>query len=448
MTQYEKAQALVEVLGERHGDEFALGGIAASAIAEQVGTPFFAYAGDALTARLRRVKKTLGPEVELFFSLKANPSLGLCQLIAQEGLGAELASVGELRLAQRAGFSPRRAIFAGPGKSDQELREAIEWGLESINVESEGELLRVAAAAARSHKTARVSLRVNPLSQVKGAQMRMAGGHTQFGIDEEQLEGVLARVGRHPGIHVAGVHVYVGSQVADVEALLAHCRVVIELAARVAGHSGTPLETIDFGGGFAVPYFEGAPEFDLEAFARGFQVIVEEGRRRLGPFRPIIELGRYLIAECGVYVTRVLDVKQSRGRTYAVTDGGMNHHITATGNFGQVFRKPYPMLVLNRLQQPRDASITVVGPCCTPLDVLGHDTELPNVSRGDLIGVFYSGAYGYSASSLNFLSHPTPAEALVLGGELHVLREGGAADQVLAGQRALPDRSTDTRKAG
>jgi len=439
MTQYEKAQALARLLGgdQRAGDEFALGGIAISALAERLGTPFFAYSGDALTARLRRVKKLLGPEVELFFSLKANPSLGLSQLVAREGIGAELASIGELRLAQRAGFSPRKAIFAGPGKTDQELREAIEWGLESINVESEGELLRVAQAAGGAGRSARVSLRINPAQQVKGAQMRMTGGPTQFGLDEEQLEDLLARHGRHPRISLVGVHVYVGSQIADVEALLQHCRQVIELAARVAAHTGSPLETIDFGGGFAVPYFEGSSELDLEAFARGFQLIVAEGRRRLGPFRPMIELGRYLVAECGLYVTRVLDVKRSRGVTYAVADGGMNHHITATGNFGQVFRKPYPMLVLNRLQQPCDASLTVVGPCCTPLDVLGQKLELPSPSPGDLIGVFYSGAYGYSASSLNFLSHPTPAEALVLQGELHVLREGGAVDQVLVGQREL-----------
>jgi diaminopimelate decarboxylase len=437
MTQYEKAQALARLLGNPSGDELTLGGIAISAIAERVGTPFYAYAGDALIARLRHVKKLLGPEVELFFSLKANPSLGLSQLIAREGIGAELASIGELRLAQRAGFSPRKAIFAGPGKTDQELREAIEWGLESINVESEGELQRVSQLAGRAGKTARVSLRINPAQQVKGAGMRMTGGSTQFGIDEEQLESLLSRHVRDPRISLVGIHVYVGSQIADVEALLEHCRQVIELAARVNAQTGTALETIDFGGGFAVPYFEGAPDFDLESFARGFQPIIEEGRRRLGNFRPMIELGRFLVAECGLYVTRVIDVKQSRGVTYAVMDGGMNHHITATGNFGQVFRKAFPMLVLNRLQQPCDASLTVVGPCCTPLDVLGQKLELPNVSRGDLIGVFYSGAYGYSASSLNFLSHPTPAEALVLEGRLHVLREGSDADQILAGQREI-----------
>ncbi len=437
MTQYEKAQALARLLGARSGEEFSLGGIAISAIAERVGTPFFAYAGDALINRLRHVKKVLGPEVELFFSLKANPSLGLSELIAREGIGAELASIGELRLAQRAGFSPRKAIFAGPGKTDQELREAIEWGLESINVESEGELVRVGQAAARAGKTARVSLRINPAQQVKGAQMRMTGGPTQFGIDEEQLDDLLARHARHPRISLVGIHVYVGSQIADVEALLEHCRQVIELAARVSAHTGTPLETIDFGGGFAVPYFENSPDFDLETFARGFQTIVSEGRQRLGNFRPMIELGRYLVAECGLYVTRVIDVKQSRGVSYAVADGGMNHHITATGNFGQVFRKSFPMLVLNRLEHACDSSFSVVGPCCTPLDVLGQKLELPNIARGDLIGVFYSGAYGYSASSLNFLSHPTPAEALVLEGELHVLREAGEADHVLLGQRGL-----------
>ncbi len=440
-SQQQKAIDLAALLSgsKETSSEFRVGGVPISNIANQVTTPFFAYGGDALVDRLRRVRSTLGHDTEVYFSIKANPSLGLCQLMAKEGLGAELASIGELLLAQQAGFGPRKVIFAGPGKTLAELEAAVLWGIESVNVESEGELERLAAMAQKHNRVARVSLRVNPKEQVKGAQMRMGGGHTQFGIDEETVAGVIARFAKHPHLKFVGIHVYVGSQIFDVDALLAHCQRVVELAVEVAAGIDCPLETIDFGGGFAVPYFENSHEFDLERFASGFRAIISAARSRphLAQFRPIIELGRFLVAECGVYVTRVIDVKQSRGVTYAVTDGGMNHHITATGNFGQVFRKPYPMAVLNRMQISDCEAIEVVGPCCTPLDVLGHKISLPRVVPGDLIGVFYSGAYGYSASSLFFLSHPTPAEVLVLGQSIHVLRDAGRPNHVLNGQHAL-----------
>ncbi len=434
-----RAQRLAAVLGDVEGSELSIGRIAISAIAEQVSTPFYVYSGDALEERVHRVRAALGEETAIFFSLKANPSLALCQILAREGVGAELASIGELHLAQRAGFSARKVIFAGPGKTDAELEFAIDWGVESINVESAGELERIARIASARGRGIRVSLRINPSEQVKGAQMRMTGGPSQFGIDEEQIPSVLDCFGTHPNVRIVGLHVYVGSQLFDIPALLGHCHNVLRLAEAMSARLGRPLEVVDFGGGFAVPYFDNSPEFDLESFARGFREVLVRMRQTpsLADAQPIIELGRYLVAQAGLYVTRVVDVKTSRGVTFAVTDGGMNHHITATGNFGQVFRKPYPVAVLNRLDEACSSIASVVGPCCTPLDVIGQQLPLPEVIRGDLIGVFYSGAYGYSASSLGFLSHPTPAEALVYRGQLHVLRPAGAPDQVVTAQRDL-----------
>lgn len=203
---------------------------------------------------------------------------------------------------------------------------------------------------------------------------------------------------------------------------------------------GVSVRKIDLGGGFGVPYFEGQPEFDLPALGRAFGPRIAARAKaspKLKDAKLIIELGRYLVAESGLYVTRVLDVKESRGTKYVVTDGGMNHHITATGNFGQVFRKAYPMANVSRLGAAADFSATVVGPCCTPLDQFGAKLTLAPPQPGDLLGVLYSGAYGYSASSLGFLSHPTPAEVLVLEGRLHVLRDGGAEDAVVTSQRPL-----------
>jgi diaminopimelate decarboxylase len=231
----------------------------------------------------------------------------------------------------------------------------------------------------------------------------------------------------------------VGSQMFDIDALIANCQHILDISVGVAQRLGKPLQSIDLGGGFAVPYFDNSPDFDLPAFSKAYRSVVDRCKSTplLAEAKLIIELGRYLVAESGLYVTRVIDVKSSRGTTYVVADGGMNHHITATGNFGQVFRKPYPVAILNRMTDRCDTQVAVVGPCCTPLDVIGQKITAPKVEVGDLVGIFYSGAYGYSASSLGFLSHPTPAEVLIMGGKATVLRDAGKPDGVLAGQRGI-----------
>lgn len=438
-TQEAKTERLERLLGERRKGELVLGGVPVSALADQVGTPFYVYSGEALITQARRVHEALGPEIDVYFSLKANPSLGICQLLAREGLGAEVASIGELLLARQAGFPTERTLFAGQGKTDEELCEAARLGLQAVNAESEHELERMACIASRLDKTVRVGLRVNPIAQMKGAQMRMGGGPQQFGIDEEKVPEVLDRYRDHPHLRVVGLHVYAGTQIFDVEALLAHCRHVADLGRNAAERLGRPLEVLDFGGGLGVPYFEGLSEFDLHTFGKGLRELVRECRREpgLASARLVVEPGRYLVAEAGVYVVRVVDVKWSRNKRFVVTDGGMNHHIMATGNFGQVFRRPYPLAALAYTDSPATERCAVVGPRCTPLDVFGQDLALPHVREGDLLGVFYSGAYGYSASSLAFLSHPSPAEVLVWRGHVHVLRGRGRPDQVLEGQRGL-----------
>jgi diaminopimelate decarboxylase len=428
-------------LGSIDSGELVVEGHAVSDIAARVGTPFYLYRSAVVLEQVKALRAALGAETELYFSIKANPSVGLCQVLARASVGAELASIGELRVAQAAGFSPEHVLFAGPGKTDRELSEAVRWGIGAINVESLGELSRVIATARAQGRRQTVCLRVNPREQVQGAQMRMGGGATQFGLDEELLpEAVTLAAAAPDAVDLAGLHVYAGSQMTDVEAIVANWEHVLTLAERLAG-LGVDVRKIDLGGGFGVPYFEGQPEFDLPGLGRLYAARIS-ARAKASPLLPrarlIIELGRYLVAAAGIYVTRVVDVKESRGTRYVVTDGGMNHHITATGNFGQVFRKAYPMAALTRLGAPADQSATVVGPCCTPLDQFGAKLALPGAERGDLLGVLYSGAYGLSASSQGFLSHPGPAEVLVHQGQLHVLREPGAEDAVVTSQRPLP----------
>src|SRR5918995_299963 len=326
----------------------------------------------------------------------------------------------------------------------------VEEDIFAVNVESLNEIDRLAAIAEREGRRIGVGLRINPAAQLMGSQMRMGGTVGQFGIDQTELVEAVHRTLSHPQLILRGVHVYTATQVFEVEPLLEHCRNIFEIALEAASVAGHPLEMIDFGGGFGVPYFEKMAEFDLEAFGEGFRRLLASYRSdpRLEGCRFLFELGRYLVADAGLYVTRVVDVKDMRGKTFAVTDGGMNHHLTATGNMGQVFRKAYPLLNLSRMGGAvSHESVAVAGPCCTPLDSFGNNIHLAEPEVGDLIGVFYSGAYGFSASNLGFLSHPTPAEVLLLGGKAHLLRPGGRPEDVLRDQEALskPGRESEVR---
>jgi len=438
-TQADKARSLAGRFGAGRDAVFAPGGQPITELAERYGTPLYLYSGDLVRQRVRAVQAALGSD--LAYSIKANPSLGVCQLIADDGVWAEVASGGELAVAMAVGFPPGSTVFAGPGKTDDELERLVACGIHADHVESLAEIDRLAAVAERLGVAAGVGLRINPVAPLLGARMRMGGAATAFGIDEDELPTAVERTLSHAGLRFRGIHVYTATQVFEVAPLLEHCRDVVALALRAADLAGRPLETIDFGGGFGVPYFEAMGEFDLAAFAEGFRQLRAEHATdpRIRDARFLVELGRYLVADAGVYVMRVVDVKRTRGTTFAFTDGGMNHHLTATGNMGQVFRRPYPILNLTRMDMPEDQAITVAGPLCTPLDSFGSGIALPETHVGDLIGVFHSGAYGLTASNVGFLSHPLPAEVLLLGGDAHLLRAAGRAEDALTGQQRLPE---------
>src|SRR5919199_1688439 len=439
LTQTDKALSLAERFGGGTADgEFTPSGVPISRIAREYGTPFYLYHGEMIVERVRRVKEALGTEVS--YSLKANPSVGVCQLIAREGgTSGEVASSGELVVARAAGFEPENIVFAGPGKTDDELRMIVRERIFADNVESLKGIGRLASIAKRQGRRIGVGLRINPATQLMGSQMRMGGTVGQFGIDQAELEEAVRKTMLYPELILRGIHVYTATQVFEVEPLLEHCRNILEIALKAAGYAGQSLQMIDFGGGFGVPYFEKMVEFDLAGFGEGFRRLLVSYRSdpRLAGCRFLFELGRYLVADAGVYVTRVVDVKQMRGKTFVVTDGGMNHHLTATGNMGQVFRKSYPLLNLTRMSGVPEEGVAVAGPCCTPLDMFGSNIPLADPEVGDLIGVFYSGAYGLSASNLGFLSHPAPAEVLLWRGEARLLRPPGRPEDVLKGQKTL-----------
>jgi len=394
------------------GGELLVGGIPLTRLAERVGaTPFYAYDRGLIAARMARLRAALPQGLKLHYSIKANPMPALVQLMAGLADGLDVASGGELTAALDTGFDPDHISFAGPGKRTAELRRAIAAGI-CINAESEDEIARIGEQAQALGIAPRVVLRVNPDFELKASGMRMGGGAKPFGIDAERIPQALARL-RALGIEALGLHIFSGSQSLKAEAIVeAHAR-SFELALRLADACAFAPAMLNLGAGFGIPYFPGEAALDLAPVAEGLEAWLPRVRERLGEVRVSLESGRYLVGEAGIYVARVIERKESRGQVFLVTDGGLHHHLAASGNFGQVIRKNYPVAIGNRMEETVRETVTAVGPLCTPLDVLAERMELPAAQAGDLVVVFQSGAYGLSASPTAFLGHPAPAEALV-----------------------------------
>ncbi|TXN30437.1 pyridoxal-dependent decarboxylase, exosortase A system-associated [Lacisediminihabitans profunda] len=393
--------------------ELRLGGMPLSRLAARVGsTPFFAYDRGILDARVDLLRAALPSRVELSYAMKANPMPAVVQHLATRVDRIDVASALEMQAALDSTIRPERVSFAGPGKAPAEIRQAVAAGI-IVEVESTTEIKRVIAAGDELGVTPRIAIRVNPDFAVKGSGMRMGGGPQQFGIDAEQVPDVLKHYAS-AGLDILGFHIFAGSQNLNAEIIAEAQRRTVDLVSELAEYLPTPVRYLNLGGGFGIPYTEKDRPLDLEAVAAGLHALIDGPiAERLPEATPVVELGRYLVGECGVYVTRVLDRKVSRGKTYLVVDGGMHHQLAASGNFGQAIRRNYPLIVGNRADTPVDENATVVGCLCTPLDLLGDDVELPLAEIDDLIVIFQQGAYGLTASPTAFLGHPAPAEVLV-----------------------------------
>ena len=387
-------------------------------LAERIGsTPFYAYDRSLLQARVAELRAALPRGISLHYAMKANPMPALVQFMAGLVDGIDVASAGELQVALDAGAPAAEISFAGPGKRDVELRQAVAAGV-LVNVESPRELPVLAAAQAALGLPARVAIRVNPDFELKGSGMKMGGGPKQFGIDADQVPAVLAEVGRL-GLAFEGFHLYAGSQNLKAESICEAQRLSYELALQLAQQAPGPVTFLNLGGGFGVPYFPGDKPLDLAPIGQNLADLQARAAQEMPQAQIVIELGRYFVAEAGVYVARVVDRKISRGQVYLVVDGGLHHHLAASGNFGQVVRKNYPVAIGTRMGDPLDLvapqleTASVVGPLCTPLDLLADRMELAAAEVGDLVVVFQSGAYGASASPQGFLGHPGVREALI-----------------------------------
>ena len=391
--------------------ELIVGGQPLGRLAARIGqTPFYVYSRELLDARVQQLRAALPPEVSLHYAMKANPMPALVQHMVGLVNGIDVASAGELQLALDAGADPHEISFAGPGKRDPELVQAVAAGV-LVNVESARELPVLAAAARQLGVPARVALRVNPDFELKGSGMKMGGGPKQFGVDVEQVPGVLAEMKRL-GLQFEGFHLFAGSQNLKAESICEAQLKSYELALRLVRDNDLDIRFLNLGGGFGIPYFPGERPLDLAPIGDNLRALVARAKADMPAAQIVIELGRYFVGEAGLYVCRVVDKKVSRGLTYLVCDGGLHHHLANSGNFGQVVRKNYPVTIGNRQGAPLE-QVTAVGPLCTPLDLLADRMALPQAEIGDLLVVYQSGAYGPSASPQAFLGHPRCVEALV-----------------------------------
>ena len=390
-----------------------VGGIPVDRLAERVGaTPFFAYDRSHITSRVAEVRAAVPARLRLGYAVKANPMQAVVQHLAGLVDHLDVASAGELAVALDTGCDPASISFAGPGKTDAELRRAVAAGV-TVEVESRTELQRLVRTGKELALRPRAAVRVNPPFAVKGSGMRMGGGPQQFGVDAEAVPSLLGEVSAHD-VDVVGFHVFAGSQNLSAAILVEALEKTVDLVLDLARHVPGTVEYVNLGGGWGIPYFEKDQRLDLAVVGARLAELVDD---RLAPALPdatfVTELGRYLVGEAGVYLTRVVDVKESRGRSYAVVDGGMHHQLAASGNFGQVIRRNYPVALASRATEEPTGPVTVVGCLCTPLDVLGEEVDLPEVEVGDLVAVFQAGAYGLTASPTAFLGHPAPQEVLV-----------------------------------
>jgi diaminopimelate decarboxylase len=413
--------------------EFEVQGIGITELTARFGTPMYVYDGEELANRIRTVLTMLHPRLEVFYSLKCNPNISVCALLYAHGARAEVSSLAELTTALRAGVDPEDILFLGPGKTTEELVACIDHRVHAVIVESFGELAELAELARARGAVPRVVLRVNPEFSAKGAGLSMGGKPRQFGIDEAQLLAEPDLLARHPGLRIIGVQAYLGTRILSEEAVAENTGRILDLAERVGRRLGFELELVDVGGGLGVAYHEGERDLDLAELAALVNPTLASFAAAHPTTRMVMELGRYLAAPAGTYVTRVRNVKTSLGQRFAICDGGTNHHMAAVG-IGSYVKRNFPMLVLNRIAEPANESWHVTGPLCTPNDTIGKKVALPDVAPGDLIGVLRSGAYGPTASPVQFLSHGYPAEVLVYGGRAYLIRTRDQVSDLLAHQ--------------
>lgn len=410
-----------------------VGGVGLESLAGIYGTPLFVYDRYSLDNKLKDLRTTFPDEFDIYYSVKANPNLAILRHFVTRGCGLEVASGGELMQALAAGCEPERIVFAGPAKSNADLEIAISRTIREIHIESVNEAARIARICKELRTRVRVGIRINPAAEAQGGAMRMGGQAAPFGVDEEKADSLVDYILSENSFDFCGIHMSAGTQILDWQVLARQYRTAIEIGRGIASRTGQPLRTLDFGGGLGIPYFDGDRPLDLTALGRELERLMAQTRNE--PYfdgtRFLIEPGRFLVGESGIYVARIVDVKESRGKKFLIIDGGMNHHLAASGNLGQTIKRNYPVVLPEKLRCPSQDPVDLVGPLCTPLDTLGRGLSLPQAEIGDLVAVLQSGAYARTASPHGFLSHPAPAEVWIEDGRHFLVRSRGQVEDTM-----------------
>ncbi|MDP5274598.1 diaminopimelate decarboxylase [Chengkuizengella axinellae] len=403
-------------------------------LCNQYGTPLYVYNQQKIETQYDKLKRSLPDEFEIFYSVKANPLLGICKLFHSLGSGIEVASMGELYVALQAGFNPDDIIFTSPGKTYKELQYAIHNNIYCINIESIDEAKMIQEIALKQSKTVNICIRINPDFNINGAGLVMSGIPTQFGIDQSAVEDVIKTINvSMSNLNIAGIHVFSGSQMLDANLIVKNMEQILKLAIEISEENfSLELDFIDLGGGFGIPYFNGEKELDLELLKIRLHEIWSKYKDKLKGTRIGVESGRFLMAESGVFLTKVLYVKENKGHKYVVCDGGSNHH-SSSAFLGRFVRNNFPMHLLGKAGEEQEV-VSVTGCLCTPTDVIGQRVKLSKAVNGDILVIEKSGAYGFTHSPTLFLSHLKPAEVLFHKDKIQVLRERGELEDVLNGQ--------------
>ncbi len=393
-------------------NNLVVGGLELPQLVERVGqTPFYAYDRQLILQRMADLRQAMPEELKIHYAMKANPMPAVVQQMALITDGLDVASAGEMKIALDTTMSVENISMAGPGKKTSELRQSIAAGI-TINTESTNELETIAIQSVQLGIAANVAIRINPAFELKTSGMKMGGGPKQFGIDEEHVPDILKRI-KELDLNFKGFHIYSGSQNLRAASIIEAQEKSIALAIKLANGSPSAIEKLNIGGGYGIPYFPGESSLDILAIGDALSHRMREAKTEIPTAEVIIELGRYLVGEAGVYVCRVIDKKISQGQTFLICDGGLHHHLAASGNFGQVIRKNYPVSIGNKMNIKTRETVNIAGSLCTPLDILADKIELPKAETGDLVVIYQSGAYGLTASPTRFLTQPNANEILI-----------------------------------
>lgn len=400
-----------------------LGGIAPETLATEHGTPFYVYDLDVVTRQAEALRAVLPPIVEVAYAVKANPALAVVAHLGRLGLGADVASGGELQLVHRAGIRPDRVVMTGPGKRDDELAAAVRLGIRAVTVESPGELARLETIAERLGRVQAVMLRAAVSEGARLERVRLVGddGAGKFGMDPGDLVEAARLAARSPHLEFLGLHAFGASNVLDANALLGHVAATVRTARRLALSVGLPLRLVDAGGGLGIPYEPHEESLDLRRLGAGLAAITERWADDpiLAGARLLLEPGRFLVGPAGAYVARVVDRKTVAGSTVVVLDGGV-HHLLRPALVGQEHR--VRAVGVGAEVAGRVAAVTVAGPLCSGLDVFTQAAVMRPPDVGDLVAVLDVGAYGFTESMPLFLSHPVPAEIAIRDGRTALIR--------------------------